>query len=446
MKELTTRNVFLLSLGCFLVISILTNANFSYYQVPMNKNLNDKNKTNLKIAGSWEIGPIEIDDNDPLKNWTMTAATYDWCSGNGTFSNPYVIENITINGVGSYYCISIVNSDAYFNINNCTLFNSGGESHSGGLNLGYANNGKITNNNCSFNMVGIYLNSSHNNVISGNIVSNNSFQGIYLYAQCNDNKIINNTINFNAVESNWGGIRIKNSYNNVIYNNNVSYNAGRGMDLVYIYNSEIVNNIANGNAEGIAVQASENISVSSNKVQGNRNGMFIYNDKNCNVFNNTAVLNEWTGLEIERVVNVTVAKNIVSYSQTGISLRGSNVYECYNNTVTANIVKNNYYGMYIRGVNNSKVIGNNITSNYYGIALGYTNRIIVSGNNLIGNDICIIEVDCEGNIIEDNYCDIEEPPNIPGYNLLLLIGAISVVSLIIVVIQKRIYFKEKIEV
>lgn len=423
------------------MISILTNANFSYYQVPMNKNLNDKNKKNLKIAGSWEIGPIEIDDNDPLKNWTMTAATYDWCSGNGTFSNPYVIENITINGEGSYYCISIVNSDAYFNINNCTLFNSGGESHSGGLNLGYANNGKITNNNCSFNMVGIYLNSSNNNIISGNSINNNSFQGINLYALCNDNKIINNIINFNGVESGWGGIRIKNSYNNTIFNNNVSYNAGRGMDLRYIYNSEIVKNTANGNAEGIAVQASENISVSTNKVQGNRYGMFIYNDKNCNIFNNTAVLNEQKGLEIERVVNVSIMKNKVSYSQTGIFLRGSNVDECYNNTVSGNIVKNNYNGIYIREVNHSKVIGNNITSNDYGIRLLNTKYITVSGNILIGNVICIEEIDCTGNNIENNDCGSEEI--IFGYNLLHLIGVISVLSLIIVVREKKKHTKEQ---
>ena len=31
-------------------------------------------------------------------NWS-TAASYDWCSGNGSWENPYVLENITINNM-----------------------------------------------------------------------------------------------------------------------------------------------------------------------------------------------------------------------------------------------------------------------------------------------------------------------------------------------------------
>lgn len=215
------------------------------------------------------------------------------------------------------------------------------------------------------------------------------------------------------------------------------------MDLTYIYDTEIINNTANNNGhvfigDGIAVQASQNITVSSNKVQGNGYGMFIYNDKNCKIINNTILSNENKGLKIERVINVTVAKNNVSYSYTGISLRGYDIYECYNNTISENIVKDNNCGINLHRVDNNTVIGNIIINNYYGISLGYSNYNIISGNILIGNDECIIEADCEGNVFKNNDCRAgDKKPAIPGYNLFFLIGGISILSVIIMRKQKH---------
>lgn len=48
-------------------------------------------ESNLRTSGFWELSPIYIDD------WNKTANENDWCRGNGTFTNPYIIENITIN-------------------------------------------------------------------------------------------------------------------------------------------------------------------------------------------------------------------------------------------------------------------------------------------------------------------------------------------------------------
>jgi len=386
------------------------------------------------MAGSWEIGPIEINNNDPSKNWSITAATYEWCSGLGTFNSPYIIENVTIDGEGTSNCISILNSNVYFVINNCTLINSGGTSHSAGIKLENVNNGTIIKNDCLFNEYGIYLDSSNNNTLSENIANYNTVSGIFLREHCNDTKIIGNTANYNAENPTPGeGIYIKYSYNNLIYKNNFSYNAGRGMDLRSIYNSEIVNNTANYNGddpfkgEGIAVQSSENISVSSNKVQGNDYGMNIYNDRNCKIFNNTVISNENYGLKVESVINVTISKNNISYSYTGIKLRG------YNNTVSENYVKENNEGIRLQKVNYSIVMGNVIINNHYGIILTNSYYNNISGNFLTGNDICISEFECEGNLIENNDCHLGDTnPVIPGYNLFVLIGVISIVSSIIV--------------
>ena len=93
---------------------------FSGYSV----NLTDKSY--LKIASYWNLtgSNIYIDDLNPSYNWAYTESNYDWCSGSGTLNNPYIIENVTINGQGSGTGIRILNSEKYFKIKNCTIFNS----------------------------------------------------------------------------------------------------------------------------------------------------------------------------------------------------------------------------------------------------------------------------------------------------------------------------------
>lgn len=80
---------------------------------------------NLKSSGNWELSPIYINDNDPNYSWSKTATENDWCRGNGTLNEPYIIENITINGQYTYSCLAIEFSNVYFLIRNCTFFYSG---------------------------------------------------------------------------------------------------------------------------------------------------------------------------------------------------------------------------------------------------------------------------------------------------------------------------------
>ena len=74
----------------------------------------------------WEDGydetPIYINDLESgigAHNWTW-ASSQTWCSGNGTFHDPYMIYGLTIDGGGTTTCIDILNSDVYFIIQNCT--------------------------------------------------------------------------------------------------------------------------------------------------------------------------------------------------------------------------------------------------------------------------------------------------------------------------------------
>ncbi|MFX1495072.1 MAG: right-handed parallel beta-helix repeat-containing protein, partial [Promethearchaeota archaeon] len=149
---------------------------------------NSLNKENLyKIAPkSLQVSEqILIDDN-----W-VGAKSVGICTGSGTFSDPFVIQDLILIGNGTGTGISIGNSkNVYFRIENCSIFN-----FTIGIRLAISCNGTLLNNNCSNNEIGIYLDGwidipnptpemvaqcyCMNNTVSNNFISKNEDYGIY---------------------------------------------------------------------------------------------------------------------------------------------------------------------------------------------------------------------------------------------------------------------------
>lgn len=311
-----------------------------------------------KSSSYWALDPFVIDQMG-TGNYTWAEAVLEsWCSGNGTWADPYLIENLTINGQNLNTCIVIKNSNSYFTINNISVYNSSllGE----GILLKNVTNAMIKNSNASDNNGnGIFIDQSNNITISGNIVSNNR-NGIFLWD--------NNAVNISQ------------------------------------------NNVSNNEEGGINIGDSSKNSFSGNIVQNNKYGISLYgfsgsheNTVSENIVNN----NDEYGIFLSRSNKNTVSGNFANHNYKD----GIYVWESKENLVSLNTANyNDEDGIILWLSNDNTVIGNTANFNKkYGIELYRSNYNVVSENTLIGNlqDCVYADEESEGNTI-DNLC-IEEP-------------------------------------
>jgi len=155
----------------------------------------------LNSASFWDLtgNPIEINgtaNGVGAHNWTW-AESQEWCNGYGNITHPYIIENVTINGLASGSCISIYNSIKYLTIRNCTLYNSGATTYDSGIRLENVTNGNIINNNCSNNDSGIFLKEGNNVNITENYAVDNGYAGVFLDSGTEDCIISENSLHRN---------------------------------------------------------------------------------------------------------------------------------------------------------------------------------------------------------------------------------------------------------
>jgi len=126
----------------------------------------------VKGAGYWVLGDKDIYYDIPTASpgWD-DAISEGWCSGDGSWGDPYLIENCTFDGGGTQSALTIFATSKHFKINNCTFKNTPIP-----LALNMADHGIITN--CNF---------------SGMSTGNTNDAGIYIVAG-SDNHTIENCV------------------------------------------------------------------------------------------------------------------------------------------------------------------------------------------------------------------------------------------------------------
>ncbi|TKJ16594.1 MAG: hypothetical protein CEE43_19660 [Promethearchaeota archaeon Loki_b32] len=179
---------------------------------------------NLQVKLNGISSPINITGNNDFTPFNGVS------SGNGTYENPFIIEDLIIEVDGPQNCIIINNTDVFFKIQNCTLKNSGLATDKTAIRFNNVSYGSILNN--TINLARIFLIDSHNNSIYGNNFTDDS--GIFLSLSNN------NTISYNSLTG-CTYIHLLYSDNNKILNN---YIQNCTMGIRFLHSSD---NIIMGN-------------------------------------------------------------------------------------------------------------------------------------------------------------------------------------------------------
>jgi len=299
----------MISLGIIFILSTIKDNNLEFRTDGINNRLKHNDGITLeneKLKISKVSGKIHIDNN-----WSA-AKDAGICIGNGTYSEPYVIEDLIIDGGGRGSCILIENSDMYFKIENCTSYNSGT-----GIRLSHVTNSILINNNCSAYDSGISLYDSYHNTIVRNTLNYNNFVGISLILS--DHTIISG----NDVSNNYHGISL------------MGGDDGLGLEL-------IKDNIITGNI-----------------VKNNEYGIRLYDGSNNSISNNTVNDNNVDGISLHTSYWNIVSGNVISNNiGNGISLS-----LCIYNTLLENTINYNYKGIYLSQSDSNNVSGNNLIGN-----------------------------------------------------------------------------------
>ena len=487
------------TLSCLLILSVFMVLS-SNSQINLNININKKpqfgeldNLNQKKIPNvAWfnnSHDPIYIDGNT-AQNWAW-AETQPFCQkGDGSWGNPYVIENITINCKGIGSGIYINNSKTvYFTIQNCTITGSSSNAYEAGIKLENTCNGTVFNNTCFQNGGnGIILhNNCNNNTIENNILNNNGNMGISLRAS-DENRINNNTIknNHNSGIYLYAGSDKNNITNNICYNDFGINNENQGIYLdggilgcmtniienntcinnieygIHLYancfNNKIINNTINNSSWGCHVDwNSDNTEIRNNTICS-INGIYIgYLTHNVDIYGNKlkkgGILifgldhpysyllsidlqyNTIDGKHIYRYIDKTDLRNInftnygdpgqimlINCSNSIISdwnLSGTtspiSLYYCTNISLYNNSVDNSYYGIYLVASDYNNVTENNANNGRsVGIYLsaGFGSEAGSDNNTLSGNKVdnnndygIYLRVNCDNNTLTRNIAN-----------------------------------------
>ena len=307
--------------------------------------------------------PIFIDGDatgSGAYNWVW-AKKYQLCTGSGTYSDPFIIKNLMIDGGGTQNCIEIRDSDVYFIIQDCTVKNSGTGTYDAGIRLLNTNNGKII----------------------GNDISDNSRVGIQFHENCFNNTIMGNHFTRNSFYAIW----LRYSDNNIINSNIIIDNFDNGIHLYYSdYNVVMSNEIKNNN-NGIRIHASHYSIVFDNTFYSNSIGISIRYGHWSEIFSNNISHNSF-GVLIDVTSRCRIHENLIEMSvNDGVWIRGAYLNSIFNNK----IYSNKRYGVYIQDstCHSNDLILNNFTANTIN---AYDNGIdIFWDNGTIGNYWCDYE-------------------------------------------------------
>ena len=311
-----------------------------------------------------------------------------------------------------------------------------------GIYLDSSSNNILSGNNVTaHNWYGIWLKSSSSNTLSDNNVIANHWYGIYLVASSNNALFGNNVANNeqgiglgsssnnalfgnNVTANNWYGIWLGASSNNTLSGNNVTANNRSGICLYYSSNNTLSGNKVMANNEGIRLEGFSNNTLSGNNVTANNYcGIRLYSSTNNILSGNNVMANNGNGIDLSRGTNNTLSGNVMGGNRYNFGVTGYSLSEYLQSVDTSNLVdgKPVYYFVnqsdlvvnaaaypevgYLGFVNcfNVTVQGMNLTNNNEGLLLAFTNDSKITDNNAANNFFGImLASSCGNNVLSRN--------------------------------------------
>ncbi|TET89923.1 MAG: hypothetical protein E3J35_08450 [Methanomassiliicoccales archaeon] len=337
--------------------------------------------------------------------------------GNGTSSNPFVIEGWEINA-SSTDGIRIMNTTSHFiirnvyvhsgvmdpfdfhrgialyNASNARLENVIATNNDDGIRLYRSRNVSVENCEILSNGAGItvWFSEDANITIAHNNVSRNG-RGIYTFA------IGNVTISQNNLTENREAARIYSSSNTTVMDNRVFSNANYGIAVDKASNIVVVNNtISKSGAAGLYLSSATRVSVASNTFTSD--GILMFGDR-VSHFNSHTIESDNTvnGKQIEYYKNCSSLEfddfqggQLLVANCTSVRVTNSTIQNTAaaiglafigDATVSNNSISDNYFGIYLSRFDNASIIGNTLDNNTgSGIGLAWGYEGYVSGNQI----------------------------------------------------------------
>lgn len=250
-----------------------------------------------------ETTPVRIDNNDELAAFAS--------SGNGSESNPFIIQGYQIDGSGHGYCMYIGNTTHHFVVRDCYLSNA----------TGYFNEPY-------FFESGLELYKVVNGSVINNTFSGCDHDGLLFY------KTDDSIAKYNNASNNVDGIYLKYSDNNRVYSNNVSRNNNEGIELYDSEHNHIYeNNVYENNYKGIFVLMTKNNKIYRNEIYSNEEGIFFLGGNDHEIMNNSVYNNTQTGMEISSSRGNHIYNNTITNSPEGLYIFASTYHRVFNNTM-----------------------------------------------------------------------------------------------------------------
>jgi len=347
--------------------------------------------------------------------------------GNGSVSNPFLIEELEIRSDDE--CIRISNTRSHFVIRNCFLSSILRQYHGTGVYLRNVTHGTIELSKISGLGVGIYDRRSTKNVYRNNTIED-TWDGILL-GSCIDNIVANN-----SVTGNQGGYDIHvldsrecsvlgNFISGIVFAFSTNCTAGCNSGLVEglnIYSENlthwlhrIYDNYFNGNMLGYFRDTSDSIidgnlysqlilvNVTRAIVSGGvfrylSMGVQIIHSADCKLSDIVSERSLQAGVNIKSSINCTIINSSMNENSDGVLVSGSERIRVEGTKLN----NNSFYGIGVDTSNSCHFIGNTISNNWLGISINMSNNCTISENDIFENDKGIVLSSSNQSLITNN--------------------------------------------